>query len=328
MIRQKLCQNEMDCHFGSFVDSIKKCNFGTWWDSPTWFREVKLNQQTMSHTAQITQADRALFILMIDQSGSMNEPYAATSDQTKAEAVADVCNATLSELVARCRDGNTWRHYFDIAVVGYSGRGVYSLLPGGAWLLNPSQLACSIKGKRQVASRCRTKSGATLTLHSERKIWIESAAEGKTPMYAAFNRVLEIVLAWRANQRSLVGFPPTIINITDGEATDATDASLRAEVDRLRTYGTADGEPIVFNVHISSNNNSTVIFPDRLEDLPPEARLLWHLSSLVPGSYRAELSDQLPSKHSPSMRAMAYNAGVEELIRVMNIGSSTITLHK
>ncbi|MEG1897128.1 MAG: hypothetical protein RR217_02970 [Mucinivorans sp.] len=40
------------------------------------------------------------------------------------------------------------------------------------------------------------------------------------------------------------------------------------------------------------------------------------------------MSDQLPSKHSPSMRAMAYNAGVEELIRVMNIGSSTITLHK
>ncbi|MEG2727475.1 MAG: VWA domain-containing protein [Mucinivorans sp.] len=282
----------------------------------------------MSHTAQITETARALFILMIDQSGSMNEPYAPCGEKTKAQMVADVCNNTITELVARCRDGNMWRHYFDIAVIGYSGRGVYSLLPEDARLLSPAQLAWLVKSKRVVQNTCTTASGARLTIHSSYKVWIDPYAEGKTPMYAAFGRVLEILLAWRADQSSLEGFPPTIINITDGEPTDATDASLRELVDRIRGHGTADGEPIIFNVHISSSSDRQVSFPDRTDDLPQEARLLFYLSSIMPDSYRLELSDQLPTKHSPSMRAMAYNAGVNELIRVMNIGSSTITLHK
>lgn len=276
----------------------------------------------MSHTAQITEADPALFVLMIDQSGSMNEPYAPESSRTKACVVAEVCNRTLTEVVARCRDGNSWRHYFDIAVIGYSGLGVYSLLPNEAWLLNPAQLASSVLMRRKVQSTCKTSEGVTLTLHNSYKVWIKSHAEGKTPMYGAFSRLLEIMLAWRTERRSLSVFPPVVINITDGEATDATGESLRVLLDRIKSHGTLDGEPLIFNVHISSNSERSVSFPEKIEDLPEEGKLLFHLSSVIPQSLSKSLST---SGSCSTMRAMAYNAGVEELIAVINIGSSTLT---
>lgn len=278
----------------------------------------------MSHTARINETESALFVVMIDQSGSMSEPYAPDGARTKAEVVAEVCNRTLSELVARCRDGNRWRHYFDVSVVGYSGLGVYSLLPEGAWLLSPAQLVASAVAKKTIQNTCKSATGASITIHSSYKVWVKAHAEGKTPMYAAFERLTEILFSWRATRRSLDGFPPTIINITDGEPTDATHEQLRLLVDRLERYGTTDGEPIIFNVHISSNNSASVLFPTSHDELPDEGHLLFHLSSLVPESYRAEMGDTHPARHSPDMRAMAYNASLDDLVRVMNIGSSTI----
>lgn len=266
-----------------------------------------------------------MFVVMIDQSGSMSEPYAPNSARTKAEVVAEVCNRTLSELVARCRDGNRWRHYFDVSVVGYSGLGVYSLLPEGAWLLSPAQLVASAVAKKTIQNTCKSATGATLTIHSSYKVWIKAHAEGKTPMYAVFERLTEILFSWRAARRSLDGFPPTIINITDGEPTDATAQELSLLVERLSRYGTTDGEPIIFNVHISSNNCANVLFPTHHDELPDEGRLLFYLSSLMPESYRAEMGDNHPARHSPDMRTMAYNASLDDLVRVMNIGSSTIT---
>lgn len=262
---------------------------------------------------------------MIDQSGSMSEPYGPDSMRSKAEVVADVCNNTLSELVARCRDGSLWRHYFDIGVVGYSGRGVYSLLPGGAWLLNPAQLAASALDSERVEQTHRTPDGSLITLHSLRKIWIKAVSDGKTPMHGAFSKLLEIVSAWRASQRSLHIFPPTIVNITDGQPTDASDGSILELADRIRMQGTADGEPIIFNIHISSENTQSVSLPSHLSELPLEAELLYNLSSTLPDSFKNEIQEIRVQLTSRRLKAMAYNAGVEELISVMNIGSSTIS---
>lgn len=282
----------------------------------------------MSHTARITEQQRALFMLMIDQSGSMSEQWSVDTKLSKAQMVARVCNVTLTELVARCRDGSNYRHYFDIGVIGYSGRGVHSLLPGAAWLLSPAQLAGSARGEERIEHTHRAPDGALLTLHSANKVWIEPSNEGKTPMYGAFSKLLEIMLTWRASQKSLSVFPPTIINITDGEPTDATIGSLSELIERIRSNGTQDGEPIIFNVHISSHNSQSIIFPEKLSELPLEAELLYTLSSHLPESFKSEISDLGSLNTNRPLRAMAYNAGVEDLIRIMNIGSSTMTSHK
>ena len=279
----------------------------------------------MSHATPINEANRTLFVLVIDQSGSMNEPYGPHALQTKAEAVADAVNATLSELVSRCRDGNRWRRYYDIAAVGYSGRGVYPLLPSEAWIASPAELAAQVVRTRTVSREGKNAAGVRVTMHSSHKVWVEPYAEGTTPMHGALLRVLELLLAWREAQPSLAIYPPTIIHITDGEPTDASAPDLRVLGDRIAACSTADGAPTFFNVHVATNDERSMLFPHRSADLPRPAQLLFDLSSPLPERLRAEANRSREVPLSAAVRAMAYNASPDELVRIMDIGSSSLT---
>lgn len=77
------------------------------------------------YTQSITRSHRTAFILAIDQSGSMAEKLLFRGRQTtKAEAVAEVTNRLLFELIERARRSDEVRDYYDIAVLGYSGDGI------------------------------------------------------------------------------------------------------------------------------------------------------------------------------------------------------------
>lgn len=279
----------------------------------------------MSHTIPINEASKTLFLLVVDQSGSMNEPYGPHSIQTKAEAVADAVNATLSELVARCRDGNRWRHYYDIAAVGYSGRGIYPLFSSADWVVSPAMLAGQMVRTRTVSREGKNAAGMRVTMHSSHKVWVEPYAEGTTPMHGAFLRVLELLLAWREAQPSLAIYPPTIIHITDGELTDASGPELRLLGDRIATCTTIDGPPTLFNVHIATNDQRSLLFPHRSVDLSRPAQLLFDCSSPLPERLRVEVNRYREVPLPSGVRAMAYNASPDELVRMMDIGSSSLT---
>ena len=78
------------------------------------------------YTQSITRSHRTAFILAIDQSGSMAEKLLFRGRQTtKAEAVAEVTNRLLFELIERARRSDEVRDYYDIAVLGYSGDGFF-----------------------------------------------------------------------------------------------------------------------------------------------------------------------------------------------------------
>lgn len=279
----------------------------------------------MSHTIPINEASKTLFVLVVDQSGSMNEPYGLHAIQTKAEAVADAVNATLSELVSRCRDGNRWRHYYDIAAVGYSGRGVYPLFASEQWVVSPAALVAQIVRTRSVSREGKNAAGMRVTMHSSHKVWVEPYAEGTTPMHGAFLRTLELLLAWREAQPSLAVYPPTIIHITDGELTDASAPELRLLGDRIAGATTTDGPPTLFNVHIATNDERSMLFPHRAADLSRPAQLLFDLSSPLPERLRVEVNRYREIPLPAAVRAMAYNASPDELVRMMDIGSSSLT---
>ena len=74
------------------------------------------------YTQSITRSHRTAFILAIDQSGSMAEKLLFRGRQTtKAEAVAEVTNRLLFELIERARRSDEVRDYYDIAA-GRSAR--------------------------------------------------------------------------------------------------------------------------------------------------------------------------------------------------------------
>jgi hypothetical protein len=78
----------------------------------------------MTYTADIARTNPTAFLFVVDQSASMDERL--ESGQTKAEFVADVLNKTLYQLVIRCTRSEGVRNYFDVGVIGYGGKGVYS----------------------------------------------------------------------------------------------------------------------------------------------------------------------------------------------------------
>ena len=85
----------------------------------------------MTYTADIARTNPTAFLFVVDQSASMDERL--ESGQTKAEFVADVLNKTLYQLVIRCTRSEGVRNYFDVGVIGYGGKGVYSAF-GRRWL--------------------------------------------------------------------------------------------------------------------------------------------------------------------------------------------------
>lgn len=110
--------------------------------------------------ASITRSHRTAFILAIDQSGSMAEKLLFRGRQTtKAEAVAEVTNRLLFELIERARRSDEVRDYYDIAVLGYSGDGIVSLLNDPEPLVPVSRLAAPARRflqKRSWSAACRT----------------------------------------------------------------------------------------------------------------------------------------------------------------------------
>ena len=81
------------------------------------------------YSQEITRQHRTAFIIALDRSGSMQESVRfGKKTMSKAEAVAIIVNALITELIDRCRRTDSLRNYYDLAVVGYSNDRVEMLL--------------------------------------------------------------------------------------------------------------------------------------------------------------------------------------------------------
>lgn len=295
----------------------------------------------MSYNARITQAHPCAFVVLIDRSGSMAENVTYMGrEQTKAQAVAKIVNALIAELVSRSRRPEGYNDYYDIAVVGYNGSRVSSLLENTTLdrpFLTSSRLAAV--AKNETVTRHRTlPDGRVMDTVTLEKSWITPYSDLNTPMVGAFDYVVKILKTWVASSNNSECYPPTVINITDGEATDGTPEALCTAADRIKGISTNDGNTLLINIHIATGSQAPVLFPTSYDDLPAEqrhARLLFDLSSEMPALYRDEIEmlrgDGTPRRGGvlpieTSYRGMAYNATITDMIRVMNIGTITSKL--
>lgn len=287
----------------------------------------------MSYLARITQKCPTAVLLLVDQSGSMAEPTLWGGETvTKAEAVSSAINTLLAELIARSRRDGGYQPYYDIAALGYSGSLVRSILPavGDDLFLTPELLADNPAGTRQV-QRVRTlPDGRQVVTLMHEKIWVKPVADWNTPMTAAFDAAYKLLKGWCVKYKGQPCYPPTIINITDGEATDGDAEHLTEAAQKLMSLGTADGNVLLINIHMSSlTGEEPVLFPASSADLPDDryARLLFDISSPMPALYREEIAlmTGLPAV-GEGVRGMAFNANMTDLVRMMNIGTATANL--
>jgi hypothetical protein len=113
-------------------------------------------------------------------------------------------------------------------------------------------------------------------------------------------------------------FPPIVVNITDGEATDGDPS---AAADALRKLRSNDGEVLLLNVHLSSQRASPIEFPDTDAILPDQfAKLLFRISSNLTPSMRAA-ADLEGIKTSEGTRGFVFNADMVSVIKFLNIGT-------
>lgn len=276
------------------------------------------------YTNPITRLHPTAFVVLIDRSGSMKEKITfAGSEMPKSRAVALVANSFIDELLYRARRENGVYDYYDIAVLGYSGDGVESLVSSAGEFTSPSRLAARKVHREQITRERMLPSGRSVMAVTEQNMWITEKAAGITPMCGAMREGLALVEKWSCRKSNATSYPSTVINITDGEASDGEGESVRAIAARIRNTSTADGNTLLINIHLAkSDGGRPVLFPSSSDMLPPHryARLLYDISSEMPGNYHDVIAAMRPGAVAP-FRGMAYNSPVGDLVAMMNIGS-------
>ncbi len=281
----------------------------------------------MSYTQGITRSHRTLFIIAIDQSGSMAEKIIyAGSEKSKAEAVAEIANRMILELIQRAKRNGAVRDYYDIAVIGYSGDGIESQLSDEQTVVPIVRVdEQPVQRVEQYVERASPKKEALL-LRTDLPRWIYPKATGGTPMYEVFLLLRDLTAEWCDEPAHGDSFPPIIFNITDGESSDCDEEQLEDAAEQIRRLGTTDGKALLVNIHIASDAVSpAVIFPTE-QEVPKSkyARTLFDCSSYMPDVFTADIRKARGDMAQPPFRGMSFNATLADLITILNIGSISV----
>lgn len=286
-------------------------------------------QTKTAYTAQITRNTPTAFIFLIDQSVSMRKYTTLYGEEMPmAEAVARIVNHQLNELVLRCIKGSETRDYYDIAIIGY-GEKAYSGWKGeleGRDFVKPSELKEHPYKKITTKKETRTRKGVKV-VEVEEVQWIEAdATESCTRVHHAFEKAKGLLDEWMEKHHEKDCYPPTIINITDGEFNGATKEYVLQQANELKSMFTNDGNVILFNIHISADKDVSVTCPASKDEVSFSslATTMYEMSSLLPMRYSDRIAD-LRGDGTPNNRytAMSINADMSTLIQLMDIGTPT-----
>ena len=121
-------------------------------------------------------------------------------------------------------------------------------------------------------------------------------------------------------------YPPTIINITDGQFTDATREQLIQQANELKSMFTNDGNVLLWNIHITPNSLEQIILPVNKSELKGDkySELLYDMSSLLPERYNADIETKMNiSAGNVRHVAMSVNVDTSRLMQLMDIGTPT-----
>lgn len=282
-----------------------------------------------AYTAQITRNTPTAFIFLIDHSVSMQRRTNLLGEEmTMAEAAARIVNRQINELVLRCIKSNEVRHYYDMAVIGYGER-AYSGWNGeleGRYFVTPEELCDNPFKKIITREEKRTRKG-TVVKEVEKVQWVEARHDGSwTHLYEAFSRAKMLLNQWIEQHKGQDCYPPTIINITDGEFNGASKETVLQQANELKSMFTNDGNVILFNIHFTVNKSADeVICPIDKSELNGNryAETLFQMSSQLPERYNADIKKYLNDGRQGRHAAMGVNADATTLIKLMDVGTPT-----
>ena len=161
--------------------------------------------------------------------------------------------------------------------------------------------------------------GGLIQKHVRFPVWFDPRAQGKTPMCAALRAGYEVVCQFIRPHPNC--FPPIVINITDGMATDGDAAQLWQMAAALRSVASQDGNVLLLNVHLSVRGDCPILFPTSESNLPDDyARLLFRMSSPLPPSMLRQ-AQILETSVGEGAVGFAFNADLASVIMFLDIGT-------
>jgi len=273
----------------------------------------------MAYSAEISRGNPSCLVFLIDQSGSMGDVFGAGEvNQKKADGVADAINRLLQNLVIKCAKEEGVRDYFHVCVIGY-GANVGPAFAGalaGRQLVPISEVGNSPARIDQRNKKVSDGAGGLVDQQVRFPVWFETVANGGTPMRQALGEAKTVVEGW-LNQHPNC-FPPIVINITDGEATDGDASSAADEIRKLKSN---DGEVLLFNVHLSSQRAAASEYPASEAGLPDQfAQQLFRMSSPLPG-YMIDIAKKEGMNVGEGSRGFVFNADMVAVIKFLDIGT-------
>jgi hypothetical protein len=272
----------------------------------------------MPYVAEINRTNPTCFVFLVDQSSSMLEPFGGQPEKQKAEGVADAINRLLQNLILKCAKSDGIRDYFYVGVIGYGGRVVSALGAGlaGQTLVPISAIANNPLRVEQRTRKVDDGAGGILEQKFKFPLWVEPKAAGRTPMCEALKLATQYLEVFLGRFGSC--YPPLVINITDGMATDGDPYPVARSVQQLASN---DGNVLLFNAHVSASQALAIEFPSADSNLPDNfAKLLCRMSSkLPPRLFDAARADKFPVQ--PEARGFVFNADLVSIIRFLDIGT-------
>ena len=261
-------------------------------------------------------------VLLLDQSGSMQNVW--WQGGTKAQGLAEVVNNLIESIALMSIRNKEVRHYFDMAVLGYSGDQVMSMFRG----TTTADPVVSIVRASELGEKSKIEQGGITV---ERLVWVNARANGQTPMRQALSSAVTVASRWAANHQD--SFPPIVINISDGMPNDGDVFAPAGEIAQIQTK---HGSALLFNCHISGPQDAphisgggsgglgdaaSIKFPDEHTVLPSRfAEDLFEMSSVLPDSFRRRALD-LEFDVGTGARGFMYNATSADLVRFLSVGT-------
>ena len=278
----------------------------------------------MSYSAEISRTKPGCFLFMVDQSGSMKARISGlNTNEPKQKAAADALNRALQAIAIRCSQGEEVRDYFYIGVIGYStdrsGNPILDPTLDGATIESPFVPIGDVVNNARVVNRTLKQSdggGGLVDVEVDFPEWLQPKADHGTPMCAAFKAAHMAIQGWTTERPD--SFPPILINISDGEATDGHPLKTAKEIMGITTQ---DGSPLIFNIHLSERPGNPAFYPTNPDNLPTEhAKKLFEMSSpLHPQAI--EIAHSMELMIEPGARGYVFNSDMITLVQFLEIGT-------
>lgn len=278
------------------------------------------------YEAEISRANPTCFLFLVDHSTSMVDPIMGVpGNPRKAEFVADALNKVIQSLVVSASKDLDVRRYFQIGAIGY-GSQLKPILGGElsgqelVWIDDIYQKPLRIEERTK---KEYDGAGGYIEVTTKFPIWMEPVARGQTPMCEALEKAISILTPWVHEHR--FSYPPTVINLTDGESNDG---DPRKPAETLRSLATDDGNLVLLTVHASSNQFAQqFFFPDDPESMPDRSsKVMFEMSSPLTPRMRQTAQELLNIEMKENARGIVYNADIAGIVQALEIGTRPANL--